>query len=86
MELVVYDVRPTSSTYGQVRSVVLSEARRGIVNVPRFVWHADRNIGSNDVIAVNLPTTPYDHASPDKYRLPIDTSLIPYKFEGARGW
>ena len=68
-----YDVRPTSSTYGQVRSVVLSQTRRGIVNVPKFVWHADRNIGSCDVVVVNLPTLPYDHASPDKYRLPIDT-------------
>jgi len=73
MELVLYDVRPTSSTYGQVRSVVLSQTRRGIVNVPKFVWHADRNIGSCDVVVVNLPTLPYDHASPDKYRLPIDT-------------
>ena len=23
---------------------------------------------------------------PDKYRLPIDTSLIPYSFGTARGW
>jgi dTDP-4-dehydrorhamnose 3,5-epimerase len=28
----------------------------------------------------------YDHANPDKYRLPLDTDLIPYKFENSRGW
>jgi dTDP-4-dehydrorhamnose 3,5-epimerase len=35
---------------------------------------------------VNFPTRPYDHASPDKYRLPLDTDEIPYEFEDPRGW
>ena len=35
---------------------------------------------------VNFPTMPYDHSSPDKYRLPLNTDKIPYKFENARGW
>ena len=66
---------------------MLSAFRRQIVNVPRNVWHADHNIGSSDVLVVNLPTTAYDHANPDKYRLPIDTDLIPYKFPpSARGY
>jgi len=56
------------------------------VNVPRNVWHADRNVGSTDVVVVNLPTTPYNHANPDKYRLPLDTDLIPYSFGNAAGW
>ena len=33
-----------------------------------------------------IPTRPYDHANPDKYRLPIDTPLIPYSFGDAKGW
>jgi len=86
MELVLYDVRPESSTCGRINRIVLSEHNRGIVNVPRFVWHADHNIGTRDAVVVNFPTTTYDHANPDKYRLPIDTPLIPYKFPGARGW
>jgi dTDP-4-dehydrorhamnose 3,5-epimerase len=35
---------------------------------------------------VNFPTIPYDHADPDKYRLPIDTTLIPFSFGSAHGW
>jgi dTDP-4-dehydrorhamnose 3,5-epimerase len=35
---------------------------------------------------VNCPTMAYDHANPDKYRLPLDTDLIPHKFPGARGY
>ncbi len=86
MELVLFDPRPESTTCGQVCRIVLSERNRGIVNVPRNVWHADHNIGTSDVVVVNFPTMAYDHGNPDKYRLPIDSDLIPYRFPGARGW
>lgn len=86
MEVVLYDPRPDSSTCGQICRVVLSGERPRLINVPRNVWHADHNIGSRDVRVVNFPTIPYNHSSPDKYRLPIDTKLIPFDFGGARGW
>ena len=86
MELVLYDVRPDSSTCGLVSRVVLSEHHRRLVNIPKFVWHADVNIGQRDCVVVNFPTTPYDHVSPDKYRLPLDTPLIPYSLAGYRGF
>ena len=34
---------------------------------------------------VNLPTRAYDHAHPDKYRLPLDTDLIPFRFDEKLG-
>jgi dTDP-4-dehydrorhamnose 3,5-epimerase len=86
MELVLFDPRPQSSTYGEVCRIVLSEKNRRIVNVPKNVWHADHNIGSSEVVVVNFPTVAYDHSNPDKWRLPLDTDLIPYSFQGARGW
>ena len=86
MELVLYDAREDSPTHGLVSKVVLSEHRRQVVNIPAGVWHADRNIGSGDVVVVNFPTIPYDHEHPDKERLPLDTPLIPYSFDGSRGW
>lgn len=86
MDLVLYDPRPDSSTCGEVCRIALSEHNRRLVNVPRNVWHADHNLGTKDVVVVNFPTKPYDHANPDKYRLPIDSDLIPYSFRGARGW
>ncbi len=85
MELVYYDVRPESSTYGQVSKIVLSEHQPRLVTIPKFVWHADHNIGATDAVVVNFPTILYDHAAPDKIRLPIDTPLIPYDFGEARG-
>lgn len=86
MMLVLYDVRPGSPTFGEICKIVLSEHRRRIVNVPKNVWHADHNIGGKDVVVVNFPTAAYDHAKPDKYRLPIDTPLIPHSFGNAYGW
>jgi len=85
LEIVLFDPRPESSTYGEVCRIVLSEHARRLVNIPKYVWHADYNIGTRDALVVNFPTAPYDHANPDKYRLPIDTPLIPYSFPRARG-
>jgi dTDP-4-dehydrorhamnose 3,5-epimerase len=85
MELVVYDERPDSPTQGLVASVVITEYRRQLVNVPAGVWHADRNIGSKDVVVINFPSRPYDHGNPDKYRLPLDSERIPYRFRDPRG-
>lgn len=84
--LVVYDVRPDSSTRGEVRELALSDRDHCIVNIPPFVWHATRTLGQTDAVLVNLPTALYDYAAPDKYRLPIDTPLIPYTFSDALGW
>jgi dTDP-4-dehydrorhamnose 3,5-epimerase len=86
MEMVLYDPRPDSKTYGEVCKISLNAYHRRIVSLPRSVWHADHNIGTTDALLVNFPTAPYDHANPDKYRLPIDTDLIPHKFPGAHGF
>ena len=86
MEIVLYDVRPDSPTRGTISRVVLSEYDRRLMNIPAGIWHANHNIGNKDAVVVNFPTRPYQHDSPDKYRLPLDTTEIPYKFENIAGW
>jgi dTDP-4-dehydrorhamnose 3,5-epimerase len=86
LKLVLFDPRPQSPTYGEVCEIWLTERDRKIVNIPRFVWHADHNVSSRDAFVVNFPTMAYDHKNPDKFRLPVDTDLIPYKFNDQRGW
>ncbi len=86
LELVLYDGREDSPTHGLVSKLVLSEYDRRLVCIPAGVWHANRNIGQGDVLVVNFPTQPYDHEHPDKYRLPLDTDQIPYRFDTPRGW
>lgn len=86
MEVVLYDPREESPTKEMVCKIVLSERRRRLMNIPAGIWHADHNIGTKDVLVINFPTIQYDHTSPDKYRLPLDTDQIPYKFDNPRGW
>ena len=86
MQVVMYDVRPDSSTRNTISQVVLSEFNRGLLNIPAGIWHANRNLGAKDAVIVNFPTRPYEHNDPDKYRLPLDTDQIPYTFENLRGW
>ena len=86
LELVLYDVRPESTTYGQISVNKLSEYQRGHVTIPPLVWHALRNVGDTDVVVINFPTIAFDHADPDKYGLPLDNDVIPYSFAGTPGW
>jgi len=86
MEVVMYDVRPDSPTRNTIARVVLSEYDRRLMNIPAGIWHANHNIGTKDALVVNFPTRPYEHADPDKYRLPIDTDQIPFRFDGSHGW
>ncbi len=85
-EVVLYDGRETSSTYGRVFTIVLSESHRRMVNIPVGIWHATQNLGTEDCILINHPTKPYSYEDPDKYRLPLDTDKIPYKFHYPQGW
>lgn len=86
LEVVLYDAREESSTKGMVSKIILSHFNRRIMNIPAGVWHADHNIGQTDTVVINFPTICYNHADPDKFRLPLDTDQIPYRFENTRGW
>lgn len=86
IKVVLYDDRPGSPTRGLINEIVLGERNRGMVTIPRGVYHALWNIGHTEAFFINMPTRPYDHANPDKYRLPINDDAIPYRFDGATGW
>ncbi len=86
MMVVLYDVRPDSSTCGRLFTVTLTERDRKLINIPAFVWHADVCLGTREAVLLNMPTRSFDPADPDKYRLPLDTPLIPYDFGGRTGY
>jgi dTDP-4-dehydrorhamnose 3,5-epimerase len=86
VEVVLFDVRRDSATYGVVSVVPMSHYERGLVTIPRLVWHATRNVGSTEAVMVNFPTELYDHDNPEKYRLPLNNPLIPYSFGDTPGW
>jgi dTDP-4-dehydrorhamnose 3,5-epimerase len=79
LELAFFDAREDAETAGEESRLFLSERDRKLLVIPRGVWHAERNIGQVDAVVVNFPTIPYDHANPDKYRLPLDTHELPVR-------
>lgn len=79
---VLYDGREDSPTFGLVQTVTCTESSRHLVVVPAGVWHAVENVGPVEAGFVNMPTRPYNHAVPDKFRLPLNTPEIPFTFPG----
>lgn len=80
LKAVLYDGRENSSTYGAINEIHLGDARPALVIVPIGVWHGLQNLGSSDVLVLNLPTVAYNYKDPDHWRLPYDTTEIPYKW------
>jgi dTDP-4-dehydrorhamnose 3,5-epimerase len=87
MRWVLYDNRPESPTYRMINEIYLSDYNRQFLVIPTRVFHAVQNVGTTDAMFVNFPTQPYDHANPDKFRLPIENDVIPFSFETNKlGW
>lgn len=79
-KIVLYDSREESSTFGMINELHHGDHSRALVRIPCGVFHAVQNVGTDDVEFINLPTVAYRHDDPDKYRLPLDTEAIPYRF------
>ena len=81
----LFDDRPGSSTYHMLNVFTVSERSRALITIPRGVYHGLQNVGQTEALFVNMPTRPYDHRDPDKYRLPIKNDLIPFDFDAQPG-
>jgi dTDP-4-dehydrorhamnose 3,5-epimerase len=77
-KLALYDAREGSGTFGRVNVHYLGDHDRALVRIPAGVVHAVKNAGDHEVVFLNLPTLPYAHEDPDKYRFPLDDT-IPYR-------
>jgi dTDP-4-dehydrorhamnose 3,5-epimerase len=83
-KIVLYDAREGSASEGCVNELYLGSERRGVFTIPAGVYHAFENIGTSDVIFIDMPNRPYDRENPDISRLPLDTEAIPYRWRGKR--
>jgi dTDP-4-dehydrorhamnose 3,5-epimerase len=80
VQVVLFDGRIESPTFESLNVLHFGESNRGLLRIPRGVYHAIHNVGRHDAVFVNMPTRAYQHEDPDKYRLPLDTDAIPYRF------
>jgi dTDP-4-dehydrorhamnose 3,5-epimerase len=79
IKVALYDAREESPTAGDVNVFYAGTNDRALLSIPAGVFHAVKNVGPGPALFVNLPSQPYNHADPDKYRLPVDTEEIPYR-------
>jgi dTDP-4-dehydrorhamnose 3,5-epimerase len=84
VRIVLYDARTDSDSFGRVNVFHFGEHDRALLSIPAGVWHAVQNVGHEDAAFINLPSRPYQHDDPDKYRLPLDNDVIPYRLSNAR--
>lgn len=86
LRVALFDNRPDSPTYKLLSIFTIGDRNRALVVIPRGVFHAIQNVGEADAYFINMPTLPYNHGDPDKYRLPLKNGLIPFTFDDEPGW
>jgi dTDP-4-dehydrorhamnose 3,5-epimerase len=75
---VLYDPRKSSSTFGKIQKVFLSEQGSRQLVIPAGVWHMNVNIAESESFLINHPTQVYHHESPDRYLSSLDSKDIPF--------
>ncbi|HOC01936.1 MAG TPA: dTDP-4-dehydrorhamnose 3,5-epimerase family protein [Candidatus Ratteibacteria bacterium] len=80
-KIVLCDLRESSPTKGEINEFVSGDFNPILVHIPVNVYHGFMCISEKEAIVLNVPTLPYNHNSPDEYRIPFDTEQIPYRWE-----
>jgi len=77
-KVVLYDGRPESPTYRQIKEFFMGEKNPILLKIPPMVVHGIKAIGNEPAYLVNCPTEPYNYETPDEHRLPYDSAEIGY--------
>ena len=85
IKVVLYDGREDSSTHGAINEIHVGDARPAMIVLPIGIWHGLQNLGTSDALVLNFPTRAYVYEHPDHWRLPMDTTEIPYAWSGHGG-
>jgi len=81
VRIVLFDARSGSRTHGKINEFHLGESRPASLAVPPQVWHGVQNVGGTAALLLNAPTHAYNYEDPDHYRLPWNTSEIPFSWD-----
>jgi dTDP-4-dehydrorhamnose 3,5-epimerase len=84
VKIAIFDGRLDSPTYGFINEFTVSERNPGLLVIPPNLYHGWKNIGTNEAIIINMPTSMYNYEAPDALDLPWDSEaaarIIPYRF------
>ena len=74
--VVLVDLRPESTTCGQIQTLIMGENSPAMVAIPPLVAHGYQILDLRDVILNYYVTEPYDRAAPDEGRIAWDDPRI----------
>lgn len=77
-KVVLYDGREGSPTHGEINEFFMGDMNQILLKIPPLVLHGFKAIGTEPAYVINCPTEVYNYEQPDEYRLPYDTTEIPY--------
>lgn len=80
MKVVLFDARSSSPTHRLINEFRLGLMRPTLIVVPPGVWHGVQNISKESGCLINLVDRAYAYEDPDHWRLPFDSTEIPYSF------
>ncbi|MGH6893354.1 MAG: hypothetical protein ACREEP_13960 [Dongiaceae bacterium] len=84
LKFACYDGRTNSPTYGVLNEFTVSDRSPALIDIPPNLYHGWKNIGGEEAIVVNMPTSVYEYEEPDAWLLSWDSKaaaeLIPYRF------
>jgi len=84
VKIAVFDGRLDSPTQGRVNEFTVSEKNPGLLVIPPNLYHGWKNIGTDEAIIINMPSSMYDYEAPDALDLPWDSEaaarVVPYRF------
>lgn len=84
-KVVLYDDREGSATRGEVNEFFMGEKNPILLRIPTGVLHGMKGVGTEPALIINTPSEPYQHSSPDEYRVDPHDSKIPYKWDRRDG-
>ncbi|MFM7306730.1 MAG: dTDP-4-dehydrorhamnose 3,5-epimerase family protein [Actinomycetota bacterium] len=83
VELVMFDERPDSATYGVVQRELLGRDSYQGAAVPPGVWYGFRGLHPGESLIANLLDRPYEPSSNDRLQYP--DSRVPFRWPEIEG-
>jgi dTDP-4-dehydrorhamnose 3,5-epimerase len=85
LKVVLFDRRENSKTHGVLSEFFMGERNPILLVIPPLVAHGVKAVGPEPGYLVNCPDMPYNHASPDEYRIDPHGGEIPYDWKPRAG-
>ena len=76
IELVLYDDRKKSDTYGEVQEIFLSNENHLLVSIPPYIWNGFTSADENLAVLANCSDIPHDKE--EISRLDFNDPKFPY--------